>query len=382
MIDDAAGPSTRHEVLATLGASLALCRMRNSAAGATPYGLDVGPTEMSYTIVIEADEQARGVRIDMFLEDNLRAAIACLYERYAESLPEGRELTRVREVARSLSTPLGLIDADRVASAAAASFECVDHRTLGAWSARSRDEWVTHWRWQVDLTMGLAMRDDDVLALDSSALLCRQTHFGTSRETGGAFENVVLVLSRFGDDGFTTRVEVFEPDQEDQALSRFDALTGAGEGRAALPLPRANIATRCVERWGVAIAARDSNAIGDMLDESLTVVHHATRATYGRREMLATWRSILKAEHLSFRSEILASLGDTLALDHYFISIEGLSEAHLKGFGLSEFDDIALFETDERGQLVRSEIFPAEQTQAAIERLHERYAELCEAEAM
>lgn len=136
----------------------------------------------------------------------------------------------------------------------------------------------------------------------------------------------------------------------------------------------ASAATHSIGRFESALAARDGAALAGAFDESLHVVHHPTGATYGRREMLATWRSVTKADRFVFRSEILASLGDTLALDRYVLSLEGLSETHLRGFGRSEFDELALIETDERGCWTQVEIFAADQLAAALCRLYERHA--------
>src|SRR6185436_15773424 len=108
----------------------------------------------------------------------------------------------------------------------APSFECIDHRTLGIWSAHGVEEWRTQFRRQTELVLDFALHDDDVLALAPAALVVRETFFGTVRTSGGAFENVVLCVIAFGADGLITRTEVFEPGQEAAARACFDALVG------------------------------------------------------------------------------------------------------------------------------------------------------------
>jgi ketosteroid isomerase-like protein len=272
------------------------------------------------------------------------------------------------------SEAVEMAHAEAFVSSQAPSYVCVDHRSLGTWSSAGREETLQHWRGQAELAAGFTRRDDDILALTLDANLTRSTWYGTNRATGGPFENVTLLLSVFGDDGLNTRCEVFEPDCEAEALARFDEITGESARHPALPPVTANAATHCYERFEAAVAARDVEVLAERLDASLSVVHHPTGAAYGRRELVATWRSMLKADRLSFRNEVLASLGHSLALGRYLISIEGLSESHLKGFGLAEFDEITLFETAEHGRLVRLEIFAAEQLEKAAARLHERYA--------
>ena len=52
----------------------------------------------------------------------------------------------------------------------------------------------------------------------------RRTAFGTDRASGGAYERPYIVLDVFGSDGLLSRMELFDPDREAEALSRFDQL--------------------------------------------------------------------------------------------------------------------------------------------------------------
>jgi hypothetical protein len=78
-----------------------------------------------------------------------------------------------------------------------------------------------------ELTDDFAVRVDDVLGLQSNAILLRWTNSGTDRATGGAFERQYLQLWVVGPDGLLARVEWFDADREVEALVRFDELTPA-----------------------------------------------------------------------------------------------------------------------------------------------------------
>ena len=132
-------PTYRHEPLATLGDSLALCRQSMSASGFAGRTFDVGAYESEQIVLIEVDAQGRRRRAEVFAADRLGDAVARLYERYAELLPDGPERTRAAATARSVAAMLGPFDLDRYATAFAPDVEFVDHRTVGFGSARGAE---------------------------------------------------------------------------------------------------------------------------------------------------------------------------------------------------------------------------------------------------
>src|SRR5437868_4721058 len=139
----------RHTPLATLGDSWSLVRRELSGAGGGRF--DVGAYEIVDVAIHGTDERGRLRHCEIFAAERLRAAVARLYERYAESLPEGSARSRASGVARTLATFDGPLDADRITHRCTSSVECVDHRTLGTWSSRGKEEWLRHWREQADL---------------------------------------------------------------------------------------------------------------------------------------------------------------------------------------------------------------------------------------
>ena len=137
-----------------------------------------------------------------------------------------------------------------------------------------------------------------------------------------------------------------------------------------------NAATQSTERFNAAIAARDLDALSHELSDEVEVVHHQTGTTYGRKGLLVTWRSMFHAATMVRRHEVMASLGDALALTHHTISLEGFVEDHLTSLGAVEIDEVVLIEVDAQRRIRRFEIFPVERLGDALVRLYERYAEL------
>src|SRR5262249_45831860 len=128
-------PTCRHEPIATLGESLALCRRSVSGRGFAGAQFDVGAYEKEEIALTEVDSDGRQTRYEDFAEDRLGDAIARLYERYADRFPDGPARTRAAATARSFAALLGPADIDRWASAVAPALADVDRRTLGLGSA-------------------------------------------------------------------------------------------------------------------------------------------------------------------------------------------------------------------------------------------------------
>jgi hypothetical protein len=96
-------PTCRHEPLATLGASLGL-RLRIAASGTSHGRMDVGAYEKDEIHLVETDARARRCAGEDWAASRLGDAIARLYERHAELLPEGAG--ERRGVARSVAAML------------------------------------------------------------------------------------------------------------------------------------------------------------------------------------------------------------------------------------------------------------------------------------
>src|SRR5262249_41431393 len=121
----------RVEPLATLGDSLALCREWVSGSGVAGRKFDVGPYEIEYGLLSEVDTEGRRAGTEIFATDHLGDAVARLYERYAELLPDGPARARAAATARSVAAMEGPLDLDRSAASLDSCIESIDHRTLG-----------------------------------------------------------------------------------------------------------------------------------------------------------------------------------------------------------------------------------------------------------
>jgi ketosteroid isomerase-like protein len=366
----------RLEPFATLGTSLALCRQSWTGIASADAVFEIGAFERDALVSIEADDQARSLRFESFAPDRLGDAIVRLYERYAELLPVGPERARAAATARSIAGWVGPFDLERAAAPAAPTFESVDHRTLGTWSAQGKEAWVEHMRALVALAEGIVLRDDDVLGLRPDALLVQRVQRGTDRVSGGVYERPYLMLQAFDADGLVARIEWFDVDRAAEALARFDE-------QGAQPPPvrpvrrrvRPNAATANAARLEAAVVARDAEAMAGLLSDDAASIEHTTGTSYDRRGLLVTWRSMLRARDARHREEPLATLGDSLALCSESFSAAGYSGRTID-VAAYEREELILIEVDAQGRRRWSEAFAAHHLGDAIARLYERYAEL------
>ena len=370
----------RHEPLATLGDSLALCRTSASAERASIGDLDIGVVDRENVGLIETDLHGRRRRAELFAPERLSAAIARLYERHAELLPDGSERTRTEKTARAVAAGLSfeVASADRFDGHVARSLQFVDHQRGGFGSVSGAAAFLRGHRSLHELARDLTLVVHDVLGLRPDAFLLRTTTSGTDRASGGAFERPLLLLGAFGADGLIARIEWFDPERPEAALARFDALA-AGEPRPARRRVRANAATAQAARMEAAVGARDLDALSPEFTELVEVVEHPTGAVFDASAMLAAWRHFLQAEAPVLRSEPLATLGDSLALCRSSMSLASLGptvERDLRSFGAVQREELVLIEVGARGLQQRIELFAPDHLGDAVARLYERHAEL------
>ncbi len=366
-------PHYEAEPLATLGDFLVLARRHTSASGGGGGRFDVGAYENDALELFEVDASGKTSRTEVFAADKLGAAVARLYERHAELLPEGHERERAAATARSLAGWNGPIDADRLATTVTPSMEMVDHRNLGTWSTRGAAEFLDHTRLQTELAIGFTGRTDGVLALAPDALLVRCAYFGIARDSGGAFENVLLQLFAFGADGLIARGELWEPDLDAAALARFDELVAESTSSRVPRRVQPNAASAAAERMSAAIEGNDAAAVSGLVRPDYTEIDHPTGSMYGKAEALASVVRFMRSENVSYHMEPLATLG-RLLLSRRRIRASG---ARGQRFDVGEYENetISLTEVDEQGLLSRCEVFAPDRLGEAIERLYEMYGD-------
>lgn len=402
MIERSAGLAYRNEPIAALGPWLALARWRESSSGVVGDDLPVGPFEVGGMVLVEVDAEARSTSVEIFAGDKLGDAVARLYERHAELLPEGPTRRRAAAIARSVAAMMGRLNRDRMASAIAPSIEIVDHRVLGTWSARGADDALRHVDSWLAVGAGHYARENDVLALQPDALLLRRTFAGTDRTGGGAFDGELSVLWRFGDDGRLIRWEMFDPDRAAEVLARFDELLGkreavspgsprghrvSGDSQAEPPHPilgrdeeprrrvRANAASALVSRFEAAFARGDDGAHAATWSDDIVVLDHPTGSSYGYEAHVRSFRQLARSREPNLRLDVLATLGDALVLCRSTLGARGRASGN---FDVAEWEreETVVFELGEAGRCRRIEIFAGERLGDAVGRLYERHAAL------
>jgi class 3 adenylate cyclase len=379
--------SCQLEPLATLGDTLVLSRRRVHASATGGGRFDVGEYEQEAYTVAELDDRGRWCRHEVFAADHLGAAIARLYERHAEQLPEGPERERAAATTRSMAAQLGAPDdVEHAAGVIAPDFESVDHRPLSTWSMRGGSTYLDHLRALAAVASDIVIGVDDVLALAPDAVLVQRMHSGTERLGGGAYERPFLVLFATDVDGRLSRAEWFDAEREAEALARFEELnpsvSALGKRRIATHLPaparrrvRANATTVTTARLDAAIAGRDDAPLADIFSQDMKVVDHPNGAEYGRDGSLDGFRRLLRAHEPRTRFEPLATIGASLGLFQRHISASGTGGVRFD-VGAYERDEIVVIGTDAEGRHCAVDIFATDHLGDAIVRLYERYAEL------
>jgi tetratricopeptide (TPR) repeat protein len=365
------GALLRNEMLATLGERLALYRQRRAVDAVNEAGIDVSSAESEELVVLEVDAAGKGTYAEIFAAHRLADAVVRLYKRYAESLPEGPERERAAGVARTKSTMKAGSSAEWSA-VLAPGFTQLDRRRIGTWGATSPTELLGNLQSMDSIMEGGVLSTVDVLAARPDALLHQISLRGVVRG-GGEFENLLLVLELFALDGRLRHSEFFDADREAEALARFDELTAAPAPRAQRRV-RANAASAHGQRLAAAVVARDLAAIEDALAPSFVGVHYPTSRELSRAEALALLVQLGQTPGLSFATEPLATLGDTLVLARESTRAAFSGDSRLLGFGEMSRERFTVNEVDARGRAVAAEYFESHQLMPATKRLYERYA--------
>jgi class 3 adenylate cyclase/tetratricopeptide (TPR) repeat protein len=363
------------EVLATLGESLALCRTTLSLRALADDDIaPFGESRSDSIIVVEVDRSGLQRWVEGFTETQLAAAVTRLYERHGELLPHGPDRTRTEATARAIATLARFPGPDDLGTVFAPDVALIDHRRAGLGSARGVQAYLRGLRALIDIADDVATRFDDVLVLRADRLLVRSTNFGTHRAGGGAFERPMTQILVFGTDGLVARFETFDADRDDAALSRFDELAMQAPRRLR-PIVRRNAACEVVGRLDAAVAARDAGALVSLFADVIEVVEHPTGAVFDGRGLLTGWRGFLRAENAVFKHELLATLGDALALSHGWMSFTALAD-DVATFGAVDREEYVLVEVDAHRQFRRVELFAPDRLGDAVARLYARHAEL------
>ena len=361
---EASGAWLRGDTVATLGDRLALVHgWMSFAALAGDNDLLFGAVDREEYVIIETDAAGRLTRLEQnFATNHLADAVARFYQRHADLLPDGPEKTRAAATARTVAAMLQAVPG-LLLQFLAPDVEFADHRPLGMEPLRGAEALARVHETQHELAEDLAIRIDEVVALEPDACLLRWTTTGRDRAGGGTFERRLLMLRTFDADGLLARVEWFDPDRDAEALVRFDALVGS-------PAPCIeNAATRCMVRFQRAWEARDW-AVASIHAPDFRLVDRRTivQLDVDREQHLRGLRSMFDVESSRFTLEPIATRDDRLALARARFESAGRS------VGPAKSEWLQIVGVDDCGDCSAMVVFDAGDLDAAYGELDRRHA--------
>jgi DNA-binding SARP family transcriptional activator len=332
--------------LATRGERLALIRVRVS-------GRDAETIQNDALNIVEIDAEERIAGNVVFDLDDFDAAFAELDARY------------IAGEAASHATTWSLIAGAFVAlnrcelPATTTDVVSIDHRRGAAFAPGEGVEYVRA-GWDLDQTVSLYI--ETAGRLNDRGAVFTWVGYGTSHEGFDAERRGVEIMTVDGD--LLSRAEVFDEEDLDAALAKFDQLNR--------PTPRLeNTASQMVEQFLAHFAVRDWDAMAELLadnfssDDRRRVINAGIRR--GRDVEMASWRTTADIWMTSARSTVVATRGECLALFRIdFLSPGPPSEAfHAAALTIIEVDD------NNRG--AANVVFDVDDIDAAFEELDARY---------
>ena len=227
----------------------------------------------------------------------------------------------------------------------------------------SRDAWLASWESLRDLRIRANIRLDHALRISPAAGALVTTPHGTL--DGGDFEQPMVWV--YTHDGrHPHAVEVFDLDQLDAALARYEELTAG-----ATAAPRiTNAATRSMDRFRAAWEARDWNRVAAELAPGFREVNRRkmVRIDVDRDSSLESLRVIFEGTSFRLESEVLATRGERLALGRMLWS--GTGEV----VGPSEIEFLQVVQADADGHQDLIVTFDLDDLDAAYDELDRRFA--------
>ena len=152
-------------------------------------------------------------------------------------------------------------------------------------------------------------------------------------------------------------------------------------GGTAKPQPRSsehhfppNVISRLMDRYTVAINAKDFAAARALLTDDLTEVHHPTNTQYGPEGNIASLEAVFRNDGAYLRVPGIATLGEHLYLARCQVGANGNSSARFD-VGAFEHEFVHVVQSDARGLVCHSELFAGDKLGDANARLWELYVE-------
>ncbi|WP_374024430.1 BTAD domain-containing putative transcriptional regulator [Mycobacterium sp. HNNTM2301] len=333
------------DVLATRGERLALLRVRVSGRDA-----DTIQNDAFNVVEIDADERIAGNAV--FDLEDFDAAVAELDARYlvGEAAVHAGTWSVIAEAYAALNR--------HELPAATQDWVNVDHRRLamieaGDLTASIRAAW--------DLSPDSGIYIEAVDRLRKLGAVVTWAGHGTSREGFEAESRGVSILTVDGE--LVSRCELFDEEDLDAALARFEELS-----RAATQLE--NTASRVDKRFQGCFAARDWDAMAEMLSDGFAVDDRRRVVNAGNlqgrdAERIVHAYAALGSQNVT--ATVVATRAQRLVLSRYRFSDDDLQP---DAFGI---EMLVVVEVDADERMAAVVVFDADDLEAAIVELDARY---------
>ena len=340
--------TSKSVVLATRGVRVALTRVRYSGHDQQPDAFQV---EILHVVEIDADEKMASVGVFDF--DDIDAAFEELDARYVAG--EAAAYSRTWSLVAAAYACYNR----RELPATTPDWVNVDRRRMTMYAPGDVFEYVRGgWNYISDISF----RIEAVHQLSNLGAVVTQAGRGTSQEGFEAEWREIHLMTVEGD--LFNRSEMFDEADIDAALARFEELH---------PQPRQleNAASQVAERFRACFAARDWNAMAEMLADNLftddrrRVVGAGVR--HGRDAHIADLRGIANLWNTNLTTTYLATRGGRLVLARLGVS----DRDQMPGAFRTEVLSLSEINADER--IVAFVTFDLDDIDAAFEELDARY---------
>ena len=335
-------------VMATRGQRLVLSRVRTSNRDLQHGEFDA---EMLGILEIDADNRiAAFVTLEL---DHIDAAFEELDARYvtSEAAPYAHTWSVVTQTYAALNR--------REQPATTPDWINIDHRRVTAFAPGELTSWI---RASWDIAPDINIHIEAAHRLTNRGAVVTHTANATSQEGFNAEWRVVTLLTVEGE--LINRVELYDEEDLDAALARFDELSR--------PAPRLeNAASKVDDRFEIAFAARDFDAMAEMMADDIRVDDRRPAVNAGLRRgrdaEIANMRAIAELGAREVTSSVIAIRGDRLALSrNRFSGRDQLPEAF-------RFEAVCIIEIDNDERIVARVSFDPDDIDAAFEELDARY---------
>jgi hypothetical protein len=334
-------------VIATRGERLALCRTCIHGPDQQP-----GAFRIEFLSVVEIDSEERIMARNAFDLDDIDAAFKELDERYLAGEAKAYSLTWsvIMRAYAALNR--------REMPSTTPDWVNIDHRHGMSFAPGDLPALLASW----NLAPNVSSSIEAVHRLTNRGAVITSVSHETSHEGVDAEWRVICVLTVEGD--LIDRLEVFDENEIDAALARFDELQTR--------TPRLeNAAGRILERYQACFSACDWAALAELLAEDIVaedrrrVVNAGVRR--GRDVHIADLRTAVEVGAETISLSLIATRGEQLALAH--------ARAFNRGFPRGEVgaEWLGVVEIDAEERIVAMVIFNLDDINTAFRELETRY---------